>query len=99
MNAEQVRAFVASCWPSAMQSPFALAARAADAADTACAAAAWCADNTAAMLADAEILAEAWRHLGADEQREQVDAHLESNWPDASEELRAQVVSHVVRAA
>ena len=98
MDAKQVTAFVAACWPQAMQSPLALAVRsacAADEADIAVQAAAWFCDDTAALLRDAEVLAETWRHLGADEQREQVDAHLESGWPDVPEELREQIVSRV----
>ncbi len=98
MNADQVRAFVSACWPQAMQSPFAQAVRVACAvgiADIASAEAAWGASDTAVMLTDAESLADTWRHLGLDEWREQVDSHLESDWPDASEELRSQIVARV----
>ena len=96
MNADQVRAFVAACYPNAMRSPAALAVQAAclaDASAIACDAAAWHADDTAWMLDDARRLADEWCHLGTDGMREQIDAHLESNWPDASEGLREQVVS------
>lgn len=98
MNAQQVTAFVSACWPQAMQSPLALAVRSACAADEAgiaIEAAAWCCDDTDALLADAEALAETWSHLGAHAQREQVDAHLESGWPGVPEELREQIVSRV----
>lgn len=98
MNADQVRAFVSACWPQAMQSPLAMAVRAVSAAHEAercCVEAACGADDTGAMLADAEVLADTWRHLGFTQMREQVDAHLESNWPEAAQALREQLVSRV----
>ncbi len=53
------------------------------------------ADEMAEMLQYARDCADIWAHLCADEMREQVDAHLESNYPEASDEAREAVVRKV----
>ena len=101
MNADQVRALVSACYPRAMASPVALAfagLAAADEAARVCNAATWELDDTAAMLSEARDYVE--KHEGSPraDLREYLDCWIESNWPDASEELREQVVARAFRS-
>lgn len=53
------------------------------------------ADDMAEMVRYGQDLAETWAHLGHDEMVEQIEAHLESSYPEANDEAIAAVVRRV----
>ena len=100
MNADQVRAFVAACYPRAMQSPvaqsFARLTTAYEAAGV-CDAAAWSVKETLGMVAAADSYADLHAGTPRDKLREYMDCYLESCYPDAEDELREQIVTRACR--
>lgn len=55
------------------------------------------ADDTAEAVRYAEEQAEIWAHLAYADKWEQVDAHLESNFPDLDADAREAIVDRVCR--
>jgi hypothetical protein len=53
------------------------------------------ADDMGEMIRYGQDLAETWAHLGHAEMVEQIEAHLESSYPEASDEAIAAVVRRV----
>lgn len=55
------------------------------------------ADDTAEAVRYAEEQAEIWTHLAYADKREQIDAHLESNFPELGDDAREAIVDRVCR--
>ena len=49
----------------------------------------------AELVEYARTLADIWRHLGPDEMLEQIEAHIESNYPDADERVVSLIVATI----